>query len=49
MGVHEGRTALTAEMRALDAACQAAGIEPAYVLLRDKRAFQKAGMTAARP
>lgn len=41
-GVHEGRTALPAELRALDAACQAAGIEPAYVLLRGKRAFLKA-------
>jgi hypothetical protein len=42
MGVHDGRTALTVGLRAFDAACRAAGIEPTYVLLRDKRAFQKA-------
>lgn len=41
MGVHDGRTALTAELRAFDATCRDAGIEPAYVLLRDKRAFQR--------
>lgn len=42
MGIHDGNTALAAELRSFDAACMSAGLEPAYVLLKDKRAFQKA-------
>lgn len=42
MGVHEGNTALAAELHLFDAACMSAGLEPAYVLLKDKRAYQKA-------
>lgn len=39
---------LRADLRAFDAACRGAGIEPAYVFLREKRAF-KEGWQNLRP
>ncbi len=41
MGTHDERMALMANLHGFDAACASAGLSPAYVLLRDKKAFKE--------